>query len=152
MTGRLFVRDTQLSGGTAGIRLNPSASMLNASIERCATYRTTSAGLSVSASQGGVVRLSVVDSQFSVFQYGVRVAPEAGASATVNLENCKMTGSKVGMSAEGEGATVRVSNSTITGNEYGLLAGAGGSLLSRGNNTVEGNTTDGDFTGVFAGK
>jgi hypothetical protein len=152
MTGRLFVRDTQLSGGAAGIRLNPAASTLNASIERCATYRTTSAGLSVSAGPGAAVRLSVVDSQFSVFQYGVRVAPEAGASATVNLENCRMTGNKVGLSAEGEGATVRVSNSTMTGNEYGLLSGAGGALLSRGNNTVEGNTTDGDFTGVFAAK
>jgi hypothetical protein len=152
MTGRLFVRDTQLSGGAAGIRLNPAASTLNASIERCAVYRTTSAGLSVSAGSGAAVRLSVVDSQFSVFQYGVRVAPEAGASATVNLENCRMTGNKVGLSAEGEGATVRVSNSTMTGNEYGLLSGAGGALLSRGNNTVEGNTTDGDFTGVFTAK
>jgi parallel beta helix pectate lyase-like protein len=152
MTGRLFVRDTQLSGGTAGIRLNPTASMLSASIERCAVYRATSAGLSVSAGPGAAVRLSVADSQFSVFQYGVRVMPEAGASAVVNLENCRMTGNKVGLSVEGEGATVRVSNSTMTGNEYGLLSGAGGALLSRGNNTVEGNTTDGDFTGVFAAR
>ncbi len=152
MIGRLFVRDTQLSGAATGIGLSPATSILRASIERCGTYRTTSAGLNVTAGPGATVRLSVVDSQFNGPNLGVRVVPEANGEAHVNLENCVLTSNRLGIGVEGDGAIVRVSNSTITENDVGLIASAGATLLSRGNNTVEGNTTDGVFSGVFAAK
>ena len=152
MVGLLFIRDTQVSGGTTGISLSANYLALNASIERCVTLRTGTAGLNVATSPDSIIKLTVVDSQFSGAAFGVKVAPGAAGVASVNFENCTVTSNKFGLSAEGAGATVRVSNSTIVENGFGVTAGAGAALLSRGNNTVEGNSINGVFTGVFAAK
>lgn len=150
MHGRLILRDTQVNGATTGINLSPAASILKATIERCAFYRTTTAALNAAARPGAALRLSVLDSQFSGFNIGVKVAPEPGGGASVSLERCMMALNRLGISADGAGADVSVSNSTITENDFGVLAVNGAALRSRLNNTLEHNTNNGNFTSIFA--
>jgi Right handed beta helix region len=152
MIGLIFIRETQVSGGTTGISLNANYLSLKASLERCATFRNTSAGLNVTTSPSAIFRLTAVESQFSGTNTGVRVAPDASGTADVNFENCTMAINRFGLSVEGAGATVRVSDSTITDNGVGVTTASGATLLSRGNNTVEGNSINGNFTGTFSAK
>lgn len=117
--------------------------------ERCQALRTGSMGLNVATSPEAIIRLIVLESQFSGVATGVNVSPDATGVASVNFENRTMVNNKIGLHAEGSGATVRVSNSTISENGAGLATGTGATLLSRGNNTVEGNSINGAFTGTF---
>jgi hypothetical protein len=149
MVGHLFIRETSLSGGTTGINLSANNSLLRVSIERCQALKNESIGLNVTTSPGGIIRLIVLESQFSGNDMGVNMAPDASGVAAVNFQNCAIVNNNFGLHAEGSGATARVSNSTISENGRGLSTGIGAALLSRGDNTVEGNSISGAFTGKF---
>lgn len=148
MTGQLFLRDLQLSGGMTGILLHSNYLALRASLERCVASRYET-GLSIASVPSAVMRVTVIDSQFSGNTFGVKVAPGEGTTASVNFEQCTLANNRTGLSAEGAGVTVRMANSTITDNGFGLVVATNAALLSRGDNTVEGNSIPGSFTGSF---
>ena len=152
MTGLLFIRDTQASGGTTGISLSANYLSLKVVLDRCQALRTGSTGLIVATSPSAIIRLTVRESQFSGTTFGVKVVPDATGTADVNFDNCTIANNKFGIDVEGAGATARISNSTITDNGAGLMTASGATLLSRGNNTVEGNSINGNFTGTFLAK
>lgn len=151
MAGQIFVRDTQLSGGTTGILLQSEYLALRASVERCVTARYET-GLSIASVPSAVLRVTVIDSQFSGNTFGVKVAPGDASTASVNFAQCTLANNRSGLAADGAGVTVRMANSTITDNGFGLITANGAALLSRGDNTVEGNSISGSFTGSFSAK
>jgi hypothetical protein len=150
MVGSLYIRDTNISGGTTGMNLSSNYLTLRVTIERCQTRGGTA--LNATTVPSAMIRLSVSDSLFSGGSAGINVAPDATGFASVTLEHCEVSNSKYGIQAAGAGVAVRVSNSTIIENGMGLTATGGAALLSRGNNTVEANQINSDFTGTYSAK
>jgi len=148
--GQLFVKDTIVRNCRAtGISIGANPGTATASIDRCRLEKNGE-GLAADLNAKVTVRDSIAAGNSNT---GFVSRASADATAEINLENCAVTGNKVGVSSivgivAGK-ALIRVSNSTITSNETGILPIQSGSILTRMNNTVEGNAKDGSFTGKF---
>ena len=170
-SGNFFARDvTVRNNAGGGILLSTvGAGSITASLDRI-RVDGNGTGINIQSNVHITMRDSVVAG--NKFLGIVAGTPGGGATAEVNIDNCKITGNLSGPVA-GTGATISVSNSiithngsgvnsfpggtilvsntTITNNGTGVLI-TGGSILSRGNNTVEANTVDGSFNGTIVAK
>jgi hypothetical protein len=90
-----------------------------------------------------VTRVFVSSCTLTQNRNGVIVDPISPATAAVFLDSVVVDRNNGAGIQAGAGATVRLNNSTVTNNFVGLQAVKDGRLISFGNNAVSGNTTDG---------
>lgn len=143
--GELFVTNTTLRSNATGIRVQSSAALASASIDRT-RLEGNGEGLVAGNNSAVTARDSYVVGNSGT---GLRATTTAaGMTAQLTIENALVNGNATGIASDGAGtATVRVARTTVAYNGVGLMAAGGGnSLISRGNNTVEANTVDGSFT------
>ena len=142
----LFVKDTIVRNGSAGIMIGNGSGTVKGSIDHC-RLENNGTGIQVSSNAKVTVRDTVAAGNSL---RGFSAAPVSGFTGELNLENCTAAGNNSGIQAD-TGGTIRVSNSTIANNASGIVT-AGGTILSRFNNTVEGNTSNGSFSGTYSVK
>ena len=177
--GKLFIENCVISGfSTSGISAVFTSGPSQMDV-RNTQLRNNGTGLTAFASPSVTARLTIDRVTASMNSTGIRITQlpadvrnsvmsgnaTAGlvadtAKAVVAMDSCSVFGNGDGLYSNGA-AMIRVSNTIITTNTLGLHIGSLGSeIISRANaaadgdltNTVEGNTTNGAFTGHFAGK
>jgi len=126
--GRLYVRDTRITGVARGIRMTTTVGTVNGSMKNVSINGATTAAVETNAN----ALLSVDASQFT----GSAVAIFAnGAGSKLGVSNSDITSNTVGLSA-GVGI-VRMSSNNVFDNVTQLFVGGGQFLLSDNNNRVD---------------
>ena len=162
---KLFVKDSYIRGGQAGINLANGATLASATIDNTRIENNVN-GVTASFSGALTLRNSIVaentnhgvslqtgagqllDAAFDNVMVsnndsnGVNVA---GSNITVAMSSSTVVGNITGVFVQGGGsaATARLTNNVISRNTTGIQTGANGSVLSPASNTIEGNGTDG---------
>lgn len=166
---KLFVKDSYIRGGQAGITLANGATLASATIDNtriennvngvtasfsgALTLRNsivaenTNHGVSLQTGAGQVLDAALDNVMVSNNDSnGVNVA---GSNITVAMSGSTVIGNITGVFVQGGGsaATARLTNNVISRNTTGIQTGALGSVLSPASNTIEGNGTDGTPAG-----
>jgi len=162
---KLFVKDSYIRGGQAGINLVNGATLASATIDNT-RIESNATGITASFSGAIALRNSIVsentghgvDLQTGAGQVldaaldnvmlsnndsnGLNVA---GSSITVAMTGSTAVGNITGVFVQGgsTAATARLTNNVISRNTTGIQTGANGSILSPASNTIEGNGTNG---------
>jgi hypothetical protein len=162
---KLFVKDSYVRGGQAGISLANGATAASATIDNT-RIESNVTGLTATFSGAVALRNSIVSENTA---HGVHLQTGAGqvldaaldnvmlsnndsngldvtgAAITVAVSNSTAVGNITGIYVQGgaTAATARLTNNVITRNTTGIQTGANGSILSPASNTIEGNGTDG---------
>jgi hypothetical protein len=162
---KLFVKDSYIRGGQAGINLANGATLASATIDNtriesnvngiiasfsgALTLRNsivaenTNHGVSLQTGAGQVLDAALDNVMLSNNDTnGLNVA---GSNITVAMSSSTVVGNITGVFVQGGGsaATARLTNNVISRNTTGIQTGANGSVLSPASNTIEGNGTDG---------
>jgi hypothetical protein len=162
---KLFVKDSYIRGGQAGINLANGATLASATIDNtriesnvngvtasfsgALTLRNsiiaenTNHGVSLQTGAGQVLDAALDNVMLSNNDTnGLNVA---GSNITVAMSSSTVVGNITGVFVQGGGsaATARLTNNVISRNTTGVQTGANGSVLSPASNTIEGNGTDG---------
>jgi len=162
---KLFVKDSYIRGGQAGVNLANGTTAASATIDNT-RIENNATGLTATFSGAVALRNSIVSENAG---HGVSVQTGAGQALDVALDNVMlanndsnglnvsggsitvaMTGSTAvgnvtGVFVQGgaSAATARLTNNVIARNTTGVQTGANGSIVSPSSNTIEGNGTDG---------
>jgi hypothetical protein len=162
---KLFVKDSYIRGGQAGINLVNGATLASATIDNT---RIESNVIGITASFAGAIALrnSIVSENTG---HGVNLQTGAGqvldaaldnvmlsnndsnglnvagGSITVAMTGSTAVGNITGVFVQGgsTAATARLTNNVISRNTNGIQTGANGSILSPTSNTIEANGTNG---------
>ncbi len=162
---KLFVKDSYIRGGQAGISLVNGATPASATIDNT-RIESNVTGLTATFSGALALRNSIVSENAS---HGVNLQTGAGqvldaaldtvmlsnndsnglnvsgSNITVAVSNSTAVGNITGVFVQGGSgaATARLTNNVISRNTNGIQTGANGSILSPASNTIEGNGTNG---------
>ena len=162
---KLFVKDSYIRGGQAGINLANGTTAASATIDNTRIESNVS-GVIASFSGSLALRNSVVAENTN---HGVSLSTGAGqvldaaldnvmlanndtnglnvagSNITVAVSSSTVVGNITGVFVQGGGtaATARLTNNVISRNTTGIQTGANGTVLSPASNTIEGNGTDG---------
>jgi hypothetical protein len=162
---KLFVKDSYIRGGGAGINLANGVTLASATIDNT-RIESNVTGVTASFSGALTLRNSIVaeNTNHGVnLQTGAGQALDAaldnvmlsnndtnglnvaGSNITVAMTSSTVVGNITGVFVQGGGspATARLTNNVISRNTTGIQTGANGSVLSPASNTIEGNGTDG---------
>ena len=138
MIGDVWVKDTRVSDGGTGIRLDGTAGAVRAVLNNVEIHHFT---VGLEATHGAVVTARLSD--FSLNFVGV----DAVAGALVTLDSGTISFCNTGAQAIiGPGTTIRLTNMSILDNVNGLFVEPGSSIVSFNNNRFRGNTFDGTPT------
>ena len=162
---KLFVKDSYIRGGQAGINLANGTTAASATIDNTRIESNVN-GVTASFSGAVALRNSIVAENTN---HGVSLVTGAGqvldaaldnvmlsnndsnglnvagSGITVAMSSSTVVGNITGVFVQGGGAaaTARLTNNVISRNTTGVAIGANGSVLSPASNTIEGNGTDG---------
>jgi parallel beta helix pectate lyase-like protein len=162
---KLFVKDSYIRGGQAGINLANGATLASATIDNtriennvngvtasfsgALTLRNSivaeNTNHGVSLQTGGGQALDAALDNVMVSNNDSNGVNVAGSNITVAMSSSTVVGNITGVFVQGGGsaATARLTNNVISRNTTGIQTGANGSVLSPASNTIEGNGTDG---------
>jgi parallel beta helix pectate lyase-like protein len=164
-SANLFVKDSFLRSGAAGIRASNSSGSASITVDNT-RIESNAAGIAasyngrlavrntiVSENTGNGVDLSTTASQvLDADLDNVLTSGNAGNAINVNggsisvlLSNSTAQSNNIGVFVQGgsTAATARLTNNVITRNTTGIGTGAMGSILTPISNTIEGNGTNG---------
>jgi hypothetical protein len=170
---KLFVKDSYIRGGQAGINLVNGTTAASATIDNTRIESNVN-GVTTSFSGALALRNSIIAENTS---HGVSLSTGAGqvldaaldnvllanndsnglnvagSNITVAVSSSTVVGNITGISVTGgaSAATARLTNSVISRNTTGISTGALGAILSPASNTIEGNGTNGS-PGSYAQK
>ena len=162
---KLFVKDSYIRSGQAGINLANGTTAASATIDNTRIESNVN-GVTATFSGALALRNSVVAENAN---HGVNLQTGAGQVLDAALDNVMLSNNDTnGLNVAGSGITVAMSSSTVVGNitgvfvqgggsaatarltnnvisrnTTGIQTGANGSVLSPASNTIEGNGTDG---------
>jgi len=162
---KLFVKDSYIRSGQAGINLANGTTAASATIDNT-RLESNVTGLAATFSGGVALRNSIVSENTG---HGVNLQTGAGqvldaafdnvmisnndsnglnvagGSITVAMTGSTAVGNVTGVFVQGgsSAATARLTNNVISRNTTGVQTGANGTIVSPASNTIEGNGTDG---------
>ena len=162
---KLFVKDSYIRGGQAGINLANGTTAASATIDNTRIESNVN-GVTASFSGALALRNSIVAENTN---HGVNLQTGAGqvldaaldnvmlsdndsnglnvagSNITVAMSSSTVVGNITGVFVQGGGsaATARLTNNVISRNTTGIQTGANGSILSPLSNTIEANGTNG---------
>jgi hypothetical protein len=162
---KLFIKDSYIRGGQAGINLANGTTAASATIDNT-RIEANATGITASFSGAIALRNSIVSENTG---HGVNLQTGAGqvldaaldnvmlsnndsnglnvagASITVAMTGSTAVGNITGVFVQGgaTAATARLTNNVISRNTTGVQTGANGSILSPASNTIEANGTNG---------
>lgn len=140
-TDRIVLDGLDIEGFGTGINgvhiIQAGSVVIRRSTIRNFKVANTSACINVATAL--VVKVSVVDTIINNCDFGIKVAPTAGAAPEVTVQRSEFFNNRVAIRVQGNGI-LRLSGATVAHNVWGLSTGGSGSIISLGNNVVEGNS------------
>jgi hypothetical protein len=150
--GELEVHDSSFQDNGGGILIIPGSGAASALIDGIRVQYTSGPYIDTVGLQAwDYSTVTVKNSLFSGYGFGLIVSTDFLDPTVLNIENCVVSNNLYGVFAAGEGGqvTITVSNSMVVNNGEGIysmgeLRGPQGGvvILSRTNNTVQGNGED----------
>ncbi len=141
-SGKLFVKDTNITNVPTGIRLGTTSGQAVATLDNVHIENLSLNGFEAAANSFAVIRNSVLTDSA---QNGILAS---AGTAVVNVEDSMISFNGTnGVHAQAASTTIRLSRSSIFNNSNGIETGAG-TVQSDGQNRIVGNTTSDNPNGL----
>jgi hypothetical protein len=132
-SGKLMMHNVSITNCEAGVRLNTTAGVLQATLDNVRIERTDLHAVEAAANAQVTIRNSTLAHNFNA---GVRTAT---GSAVINVEDSTLAYNNAGVNAAVAGSVIRLSNSAIVNNTTGITFVGGATVESAQDNRVAGN-------------
>lgn len=131
--GNLYIRDTQISNVTRGIKVVNSGGAFTLQMDRSRIDRTGFNGIELASTN---VTASITNSALAdLLLAGLLVS----AVAFANLDNNIITGNSTGVNVNVAGGSIRISNNSFENNTTAIVFSNGGTVSGNNTNTVIGS-------------
>ncbi len=132
-SGKLLVKDSNITNCEAGIRLNTNSGTVQANLDNVRIENTDTHAVEAVTNAVVTIKHSNLSNNFNA---GVRTA---AGSAVINVEDTVLAFNNAGVNAAVAGSRIRISDTTIVNNVTGITFAAGAFVESAGNNRIGGN-------------